>query len=170
VTRAPLAGLLLLALGCASDPPPKPAQPAHARALEEEVGEEGGVERSEPGVPGGVAGGKSADPAGSKFLPPNIGAGQLLVDVRDPRYSPTIRPEYRRVGAIYWALFKVCVSPAGQVARVTVLKSTSVKDVDGDWQKTIEGWPHRPYLINGQPVPFCYPLRLELRVPRPPPS
>jgi hypothetical protein len=152
VTKAPLAGLLLLALGCASDPPPKRGQPAHARtALEEDEGEEGGVEG--PGS------------AGTKFLPPKTGAAQRLADIRDPRYSPTLRPEYRRVGAVYWALFKVCVSPSGQVDRVRLLKSTGVNDVDGDWQKSIEGWPHRPYLINGQPVPFCYPMRVEVRVP-----
>jgi hypothetical protein len=166
----PLTAALLLSIGCASAQPPQADPPAPAAVKKppprESDGVEGGVEG---GVVGGVAGGVADPDSGARLLPPNVGVAQRLADVNQPPYRPVLRPEYNRPGAIYWGLFKVCVSTAGQVTSVSTLKSTRVPIIDADWRLTIKSWPHRPYQRDGKVYPFCYPLRLELRVsPKPP--
>jgi hypothetical protein len=166
--------LLFSSLGCASSPPPaadpKPAEPAPAASkpvapAEEDDGVEGGVEGP---VTGGVVGGvvSSGPPAEGKpaNLPPKEGVARRLVDVTDARWRPRVRPEYYRSGALYWGLYKLCVSTAGQVTSVATMKSTGVPDVDGDWKETMKSWPHQPLTMNGKVYPFCYPLRLEVRM------
>jgi hypothetical protein len=85
------------------------------------------------------------------------------VDIKDPRYKPEIPPEHAKPGASYIALFKVCVSDAGQVTSVTTLKSTCVPQIDYEWSAKIKTWAYRPYEVNGSPYPFCYPTRVALR-------
>jgi protein TonB len=161
-----VSAVLLLSIGCASAPPPQPAPPSPAVARKPAPEEDDGVEG---GVEGGVAGGVTGDANAPRLLPPNVGVAQRLADVRDPRYRPVLRPEYNHAGAIYWALFKVCVSTAGEVTSVSTLKSTRVPAIDADWRLTIKSWPHRPYERDGKLYPFCYPMRLEIRsTPKPP--
>jgi hypothetical protein len=153
-TAAPL---LLLLLACASAPPPPAPVPAPLPGCGENAGEgeEGGVE-------GGVESGKNPQ----KFLPPSVGRAQLAVDLKDPQYRVQIPPEHARPGAVYWGLFKVCVSDAGQVTDVTTLRSTCLAQIDDAWTATIKTWSYRPYEIKGNRVPFCYPARLERRTPK----
>lgn len=96
-----------------------------------------------------------------KFLPPSVGRGQILSDVQQGPHRPRLPPQLERAGVRVWGLFKVCVDTEGRVSRVQVLKSAD-PIVDGPWQETIRRWRHRPYLINGTAVAFCYPLRLEV--------
>jgi len=108
----------------------------------------------------------------ARLLPPAVGKGQLISDmVRDPRYRPKLPPELNRDGMVVWGLFKLCVDDEGGVYEVTVLKSAD-RMVDNDWVAIMRTLKHRPYKIGGQPVPYCYPLRLEVRSvaepPRPP--
>jgi protein TonB len=162
--KPPAALVLLFALACASAPAPAPAR-TPPPAVEEDVGEEGGVEG---GVAGGIIG--TANPGTARFVPPSVGHAQRLVDASDPRHKPKVRPEHYRGGSLYWALFKLCVSDAGEVTQVETLKSTGVPEVDSDWSATIKSWPHRPYQVDGKPVPFCYPMRLEVRMAKKPPA
>jgi hypothetical protein len=155
----PFAIVLLSSLACASTPAPQPDPPAPAPR---EVRPPGPDERQEGAVEGGVAGARGV--GASALLPPATGVAQRLADVNDPRYRPRVRPEYTRPGSAYWALFKVCVSTAGQVDNVVTLMSTGLADLDGDWIATIKSWPHRPYERNGRVTAFCYPLRLEVRM------
>jgi protein TonB len=127
---------------------------------EEDDGVEGGVEG---GVAGGVLGAVPTQTETAKLLPPNVGSGLLISDVKnDPRYKPGLPPALNRAGMVVWGLFKVCVSAQGTVSGVTVLKSAD-KLVDGEWMNKIRTWQYRPYSINGRPVPFCHPMRLEVR-------
>jgi hypothetical protein len=98
-----------------------------------------------------------------KFVPPTVGRGQVLIDpIHDPRYTPRLPPELDQEGKEFWALYKVCVDPAGTVYDVTMLKSAHAL-VDARWAALLQTWPHKPYVVNGTPVSFCYPLRLAVR-------
>jgi protein TonB len=154
-----------------SNPTPKPTQIVQPKANaivqpkekeepeEEDEGEEGGVEG---GVAGGVVGAVPVQQETAKFLPPSIGKGQALVDWNDPRYKPRLPPALNRAGMVVWGLFKLCVTAQGSVQTVAVLKSAD-KLVDQDWSNLLKTVPHKPYTIGGRPVPYCYPLRLEVR-------
>jgi protein TonB len=127
---------------------------------EEDDGVEGGVEG---GVAGGTLGSVPTQQETAKLLPPNVGSGQLISDVKnDPRYRPSLPPALNRSGMRVWGLFKICVSAAGAVSNVSILKSAD-KLVDNEWMAKIRTWQYRPYSINGRPVPFCHPMRLEVQ-------
>jgi protein TonB len=127
---------------------------------EEDEGVEGGVEG---GVAGGTLGGVVGAQQTTTLLPPRVGAGQLISDVlHDPRYTPTLPPQLNRAGMVVWGLYKICVSIGGQVTDVKVVKPADAL-VDGPWIQKIKTWQYRPYSINGRPVPYCYPMRLEVR-------
>jgi outer membrane biosynthesis protein TonB len=108
---------------------------------------------------------------GAKLLPPGVGKGQLLSDMQhDPRYKPRLPPELNFAGSVVWGLFKLCVNADGQVASVAVLKSAHHL-VDDPWVAVLRTLQHKPYSIGGRAVPYCYPMRLEVRsqpAPQPP--
>jgi TonB family protein len=90
-----------------------------------------------------------------QFLPPEIGRAQA--EKQDlPRVSAL------KLAAGQFALFKVCVSAAGKPTMVAVLKGGGPA-LDRAAQADLTKWTYRPYLIAGQPVPFCY----AVRVPKP---
>jgi protein TonB len=146
---------------------PKPTQIIQPKVEEqpeeeEDEGVEGGVEG---GVAGGVVGGMVGAPptATATLLPPRVGAGQLISDVlHDSRYTPSLPPQLNRAGMVVWGLFKICVSIEGKVTEVKIVKGADPL-VDGPWIEKIRTWQYRPYSINGRPVPYCYPMRLEVR-------
>ena len=117
-------------------------------------------EKDETKAPAGKAEGEG----GLINVPPNVGAGRLLVDPTKAPHRPMIPDELKKDGAKYWGMFKVCVSDAGEVSDVRILKSTGHPDLlDGPWVETIRSWTYRPYqLKDGKVVPFCYPLRLQV--------
>jgi hypothetical protein len=99
----------------------------------------------------------------AKMLPPQIGRGQLLTDVfHIDRYKPKLPPKLNVPGADYWGIYKVCVDTDGGVFKVDVLRRAS-PTLDPSWTALIRTWRHQPYSINGVPVPYCYPLRVEVR-------
>jgi protein TonB len=138
-------------------PKEKPPEPEE----EEDDGEEGGVEG---GVAGGVAGGVVGSEGNGNapvMLAPNVGVGQRISDVNDPKYKPGLPPQLNRAGMSLWGLFKVCVSAQGKVTSVAVMKGADPL-VDKDWMAKIKIWEYRPYSVNGRAVPFCSPIRLQV--------
>jgi protein TonB len=125
---------------------------------EEDEGVEGGVEG---GVPGGVVGstGESTAPV---MVAPNVGTGMRISDLSDPRYKPGLPPQLNRAGMMFWGLFKICVSASGHVTDVKIVKGADPL-IDPDWVNKIKLWQYRPYTLNGRPVPFCHPARIEVR-------
>jgi hypothetical protein len=57
------------------------------------------------------------------------------------------------------------VDNEGDVYSVTILESADPL-VDRDWVALMRTLKHGTYRIDGQPVPFCYPMRLEVRSQR----
>jgi hypothetical protein len=100
---------------------------------------------------------------GTKFIPPGIGKGLLVSDMlHDPRYKPRLPPELNFSGSVVWGLFKLCVDTEGKVTAVQMLKSAH-RLVDEPWVAILRTLQHKPYSIGNRPVPYCYPLRLEVR-------
>jgi hypothetical protein len=88
-----------------------------------------------------------------KMLPPTLGSKQRITPVLLPA-SLTSRS--------WWSLLKVCVTPEGDVEQATFLRSPD-RAMESDLATTVRKWKHRPYLINGAAVAFCYPMRLEVK-------
>jgi protein TonB len=113
-------------------------------------GELGGVKG---GVKGGVIGGEpgGAGPAlAKKFLAPNMGKLQW-----DGCAEPAFPLSLRKVGVSYNTTVKICVSKAGVVESVLVLKhSDSV--LDANVVSAMKACKHKPLMANSIAVPFCY--------------
>jgi len=99
---------------------------------------------------------------GPKMLAPNVGTGQLAIDPKVPPHKLTLPPDRVGNGDTFWGLYKICVATSGEVVNVGMVKSAGERDIDDRWMAVIRGWRYRPYLIQGQPVPFCYTLRLQV--------
>jgi hypothetical protein len=151
--------------------PAKPEPPAEdpgptASETDEGPGEVGGVAG---GVAGGVVDNVPPPPAvvaapepPPVMLPPNVGVGQRLSDLTDPRFRPDLPPTLKTIGSVVWGLFRICVAATGKVKEVAVLKSADPL-VDDKWMAVIGRWEYRPYSVAGRPVPFCHATRIEVR-------
>jgi hypothetical protein len=102
------------------------------------------------------------DRGGAQLLPPAVGAGRLVTDVFKEPYRPTLPPDLDEPGTVAWGVFKICVSSEGGVTDARPIKSAS-PSVDRLWVAKIRTWRYRPLTVNGRPVPYCYPMRLEVR-------
>jgi hypothetical protein len=111
-------------------------------------------------VAGGVVG-STGDSTAPVMLAPNIGTGQNITDMADPRFKPSLPPQLNRAGMSVWGLFKICVSAAGSVTSVNVMKPADPL-VDADWQAKMRLWKYKPYSVNGRAVPFCTPVRVQV--------
>jgi hypothetical protein len=99
----------------------------------------------------------------AKQLAPSIGKGQLLSDlVNDPAIKPRLPPSLNRAGNVVWGLYKICVDSEGDVFKVEAIRHAH-PDVDDAWQAILRRLKHLPYTVDNEPVPYCYPMRLEVR-------
>jgi hypothetical protein len=96
------------------------------------------------------------------MLGPSLGVSQRISDLSDPRFRPTLPPGLNRPGTTVRGLFKICVSVAGQVNDVKILRSADPL-VDGAWTTVIRRWQYKPFTLNGHATPFCHPLMLEVQ-------
>jgi hypothetical protein len=97
-----------------------------------------------------------------KDVPEGIGS-RRLTDINQPRHMPFIPKEYNVAGRVYVGLFDVCVSRRGTVELVRIVQSTGERSIDEAWISKIEDWRYEPFRPVGINVPFCHPLRLEIR-------
>lgn len=149
-------------------PTPPPAPPQQPIAQDDssdpcegvEGGEEGGVE-------GGVVGGYVlAPPPPPPPPPPSAGAprnvppallegsriaGEKNIVPDDPdKVQITRSGKGRLIGS-----WKLCVSDAGDVSEVKLLKSSGFPGYDRKLETEMWNWRYRPFLVNGKPVPVC---------------
>jgi TonB family protein len=99
------------------------------------------------------------------MVAPNVGTGQRKTDVTKHPNRPTLPRELQYPGATFWGLYKACVSPGGRVTSVEVIRSSGNPSLDRRWMGTVRRWRHRPYHVGTRSVAYCYPVRLEIRVP-----
>jgi protein TonB len=136
-------------------------QPKPEKQEEEGSGVEGGVKG---GVQGGVVGGVVGAPVqntGPRMVTPQIGKGLLLIDPNEEQYRVKLPPALERSGVTLHAIVRVCVSAQGAVTDVRVLKGAGPA-IDPQIPTVLGRWRYRPFTLNGQPTPFCYPLRYEI--------
>jgi hypothetical protein len=146
--KAPLSLLVLLAAGCAATPPsaapPPPPPTTHAGT--------------------GILVGISEDGDRSdrlRALSDEDCRGLLAVDVAQPPYRLEAPPELS--GQPVTASYKVLVGRKGKVFGVEVVDRPSHQQVWGEWMRKLRTWRYRPYLVDGQPVGFSCPVRIEVR-------
>jgi periplasmic protein TonB len=137
-----------------------------------EDGEPGGVAGGvkggvQGGVLGGVVGGVKPKPpppkpTGPKMVSGSVGRQQLLINPNVDPYRVKVPRALARSGAEYAALLRVCVSAAGLVTQVTIIKGTG-SAIDSQIPTVISRWRYRPLTIGGQATAFCYPLNYRIR-------
>jgi hypothetical protein len=136
-----------------------------------EGGEVGGeVDGVEGGVEGGVVGGDAVGvigappppppppppPAPPHIVPPLLLEGNRIagnkVIIPDDATKTKIADAHRDkiVGS-----FRLCVDVRGEVASITMLKSTGFSAYDQLIQTQMRLWKYTPYQVNGKAVPVC---------------
>ena len=53
----------------------------------------------------------------------------------------------------------MCVKADGEVASVSSMRSPD-RTRESEFAAAIRAWKHKPYLIRGVAIPYCYPVRL----------
>ena len=53
------------------------------------------------------------------------------------------------------SIFKLCVSAAGKVASVQLMRSTGYRAYDGKLEGAMRTWKFRPFMVDGRAVPIC---------------
>lgn len=126
-------------------------------------GEKGGVPG---GVLGGVLGGAAPKPppkpAGPKMVSGKIGRQQLLINPNVDPYRVKVPRALARSGTEFSAMLRVCVSTAGKVTGVSIIKGAG-PPIDSQIPTVIGRWRYRPLTVDGRPTPFCYPLSYRIR-------
>lgn len=145
----------------------EPKEEPRTQDVGEKGGVKGGVAGGTPGgtvggVPGGTVGGTPGGVIGPaagapKFLPPNM-AKQQLISGPDPPFPPSLN----HGGIVYRVLVKICVTTAGGVDKITLMKGADSL-LDTNVLTTVKTWRFRPLLANNAPVPFCYPATFEFK-------
>ena len=85
----------------------------------------------------------------------------MLIDPNEEQYRVKLPPALERSGVTLYAIVRVCVSAQGAVTDVRVLKGAGPA-IDPQIPSVLGRWRYRPFTLNGQPTPFCYPLRYEI--------
>jgi len=80
----------------------------------------------------------------------------MISGERQIHLPASILPTLRERG-IHQAVLvaKICIDAAGAVSSVDVTKSCGSADGDQSVVAKLRAWKFRPYLVNGQPSPFC---------------
>lgn len=128
----------------------------------EEGGQEGGVVG---GVIGGIVGGTAPPPpksTGPKLLTTRAGHSLLKINPHVRPYKVNVPEEYVARGDEYVTQIRICVNAQGTVSSVRILKP-SIPVIDLQIPKVIPRWKYKPYLVAGQPTPFCYPMNYRVR-------
>jgi hypothetical protein len=100
---------------------------------------------------------------GPVMVASGVAVGYRLTDATKAPYKVGLPKELNVAGAVYWGLFKICVADTGEVKGVGVMRSTGQPALlDGPWIQTMKTWRYKPYSVNGRPVPFCHPLRMQV--------
>jgi len=149
------------------EPPPEEEQ-ADDSIEDEDFGVEGGVE-------GGVAGGVLGGTIGGTLGGTNLGAPPPPPEPEKPTVVPQAVTEQNRIGGEQnvqpplsvkqqmvkqgetqvRAAAKICISKAGTIKSVRLIKSSGYDDYDRLLQQKIRGWRYSPFKVNGKAAEVC---------------
>ena len=91
--------------------------------------------------------------ASSVALPPRVAEKRCVACP-----IPQLTPAYADLARGQDMIVRTCVSARGEVTSVDVLRGFD-STVNREVTATIRHWRLVPYLLDGHPVPFCYPTR-----------
>jgi hypothetical protein len=91
------------------------------------------------------------------------GSGRRLVDLNDKRYKLELPKQFNKAGNVYWGLFRICISPQGEVTSVGVIASTGEHEIDEAWIAKMATWRYRPYMHKGAAARSCHPAKVQVR-------
>jgi periplasmic protein TonB len=147
-------------------PKAEPEPEAAEEESEEDEGEDGGQEGGVVGgVVGGIVGGTAPPPpksVGPKLLTTKAGHSLLAINPQVRPYKVNIPEEYVARGDEYVTQIRICVNAQGTVSSVKILKP-SISVIDLQIPQVIPRWKYKPYLLNGKPTDFCYPMNYRVR-------
>ena len=136
-------------------------EPAEEEGEEEDEGEDGGQEGGVVGgVVGGIVGGTAPPPpksTGPKLLTTKAGHSLLAINPQVRPYKVNVPEEYVSRGDEYVAQIRICVNAQGAVSSVKILRP-SIPVIDIQIPQVIPKWRYKPYLVDGKPTDFCYPM------------
>jgi hypothetical protein len=115
--------------------------------------------------PVGVEGGRSADGEYSTTATPldEKACGALLaIDPQQAPYRPVL-PARILDGSVHTGRYRVDVTAKGKVFAVEVVERPARKEADGAFVFALFNWRYRPHLVDGKPVHFSCPVRLDAR-------
>jgi hypothetical protein len=116
-----------------------------------------------PDAPGVIAAlPPTGAPQGEARLATRVGHRLLAIDPRARPYRVGVPAAYTACGRQYVAQIRICVTEAGKVSSVEILKP-SIPVIDLQLPKVVGGWLYYPYLVDGLPTAFCYPLNYRVR-------
>lgn len=128
----------------------------------EDEGEEGGVVG---GVVGGIVGGTAPPPppsSGPKLLSTKAGHSLLAINPQRRPYKVNVPEEYVSRGDEYVTQVRICVSPQGAVSSVKILRP-SIPAIDLQIPRVLSLWKYKPFIVDGRPAAFCYPMNYRVR-------
>jgi hypothetical protein len=85
----------------------------------------------------------------------------LLINPNVDPYVVRLPAALRRGDATFTADCYICVSAEGKVTSVRVVRGADPA-IDAQIPTVLGRWRYRPYILNGKPVPFCWPLRYQI--------
>jgi hypothetical protein len=181
IDEVPMPSVAVTLVGSAPPPPPPPPAKRHStpkpkprvdkphtlvqptEAAQKQKGDSGG---RDDGVEGGMSEGDgSAIPSGPAVAPKMIQAQNaralLLINPNVDPYVVRLPAALRRGDATFTADCYICVSAEGKVTSVRVVRGADPA-IDAQIPTVLGRWRYRPYILNGKPVPFCWPLRYQI--------
>jgi hypothetical protein len=119
-----------------------------------------------PELPGSASAGSTQLTTAPPVGPPEVGviAGPVALPPRVAEKrclncpTPQLHPAYAHLARGQDMVIKTCVSSAGEVTSVNVMRGFD-STVNREVTSTVRHWRMVPYLLNGHPVPFCYETR-----------
>ncbi len=78
-------------------------------------------------------------------------AGETQIHPSNPIKNRMLRDGNPQVSGIV----KVCISKAGTISDVALIRSTKYAEFDQQLLGAVRGWRYRPHTINGEAVPVC---------------
>jgi outer membrane biosynthesis protein TonB len=96
-----------------------------------------------------------AQPAANKVSPtaiePNRTAGNKLIAPSEATKAEMTKSGKTKVTAAY----KFCLSTAGEVGDIALIKSSGLKSYDTTIETELHNWRYKPYAPNGTPEAVC---------------
>ncbi|MEY2932822.1 MAG: hypothetical protein RL033_3571 [Pseudomonadota bacterium] len=141
---------------------PEPAADTSSDDTSEAAKDDGKEGGAEGGVPGGMGSGAAPLPSVKSTGPKQLSAraGNQLLDINpnERRYRVNVPEELSErmsAGDKISPVLDICVTAQGTVRSVTIVRA-SQPTIDVQIPSVIARWRYKPYLIDGQPQPFCY--------------